>query len=181
MGKTFSRQSKHKVFVLILCGVLLLLSQFQILAVQSVALAWIPSSSTNVVGYKIYYGTTSLNYDSLVDVGSTNAVTIAGLMDGTTYYFAAVAVDSAGGESPFSNEAVYTVPSAAATLAVSPGLGGGFSFSVSGISGYQYVVQSSTDLVNWVPVQTNTAPFTFTDTNAVATPQCFYRTYYLPP
>ena len=158
-----------------------MLSQFAVLAVQNVALAWMPSSSTNVVGYKIYYGTASQNYDSSVEVGNTNVATISGLVEGTTYYFAAIAVDSAGEESPFSNEAVYTVPTFAATLAVSPGSDGGFSFSVSGISGYDYVVESSTDLINWVPVQTNTAPFTFTDPNAAETPQCFYRAYYLPP
>jgi hypothetical protein len=184
MDRKFNRHSKHAVhavFGLILCGLSGLLFQLPALAAQSVVLAWMPSSSTNIVGYKIYYGTESLNYNDVVAVGNTNAVTISGLMDGTTYYFAAIAVDSTGEESPFSNEAVYTVLSAAATLTVSPELAGGFSFSVSGISGYQYVVQSSTDMVNWVPVQTNTAPFTFTDMNASEMPQCFYRTFCLSP
>ena len=157
------------------------MSQFPVLAVQNVALAWMPSSSTNVVGYKIYYGTASQTYDSAVVVGDTNVAAISGLVEGTTYYFAAIAVDSTGAESPFSNEAVYTVPTVAATLAVLPGSAGGFSFSVSGISGYEYVVESSTDLINWIPVQTNTAPFTFTDPTAAEMPQCFYRAYYLPP
>jgi len=49
---------------------------------QSVVLAWIPSSSTNVVGYRIYYGTTSLNYSSQVTVGNTNRATVSGLAEG---------------------------------------------------------------------------------------------------
>jgi len=181
MDKTFSCQSTLKVFVLISCGLWLVLSQFAVLAVQNVVLAWMPSGSTNVVGYKIYYGTASQNYGNSVAVGNTNVATISGLVEGTTYYFAAIAVDTAGEESPFSNEAVYEVPSFAATLAVLGESSGGFSFSVSGISGCEYVVESSTDLMNWIPVQTNTAPFTFTDPSAAETPRCIYRAYYLPP
>jgi hypothetical protein len=75
----------------------------------------------------------------------------------------------------------YVAPSVAATLTALPGSAGQFSFSVSGTSGYQFVVQSSTNLIDWVSVQTNTVPFTFTDTNAASLPQCFYRTFYLPP
>lgn len=52
---------------------------------------------------------------------------------------------------------------------------GQFSFTVSGISGSRFVVQASTDLVHWTPVQTNTAPFTLVDTNAGAYPRRFYR------
>ena len=181
MDKTFSRQSTHEALILISCGVWLVLSQFPALAVQNVTLSWMPSSSTNVVGYIIYYGTVSQTYDNSVAVGDTNVVTISGLVEGTTYYFAASAIDSAGEESPFSNEAVYEVPSFAATLALLPESADGFSFSVSGFSGYEYVVQSSTDLINWVSVQTNTAPFTFTDTNAASMQQCFYQAYLLPP
>ena len=166
---------------MILCGVSLLLSPFPVLATQSVVLAWNPSTDTNVVSYRIYYGTVSHAYVSQVTVGNTNTATISGLADGTTYYFAATSIDSTGDESPFSNEAVYTVPSAAAALTVLPSAAGQFSLSVSGGTGYQYVVQTSTNLINWVCVLTNTAPFTFTDTNAATLPQCFYRAFYLPP
>ena len=50
-----------------------------------------------------------------------------------------------------------------------------FAFGVAGVSGYQYVVEASTDLVNWVPVYTNNAPFTFTDPDAGKFSQRFYR------
>jgi hypothetical protein len=54
--------------------------------------------------------------------------------------------------------------------------GGQFTFNVSGVPGYQYVVQASTNNANWFSVQTNTAPFTFVDANAAQSRQCFYRT-----
>ena len=108
---SFSRRSRRMALKLILCGVPLLLFQLPVLAAQSVVLAWQPSPSTNVVGYDIYYGTACRDYDSEITVGNTNSATVTGLADGTTYYFAATAVDSSGVESPFSNEAVYNVPS----------------------------------------------------------------------
>jgi hypothetical protein len=40
----------------------------------------------------------------------------------------------------------------------------------------EYIVQASSDLVNWTAVQTNTAPFTFVDPNASQFSQRFYRT-----
>lgn len=52
---------------------------------------------------------------------------------------------------------------------------GHFSFNVTGASGSNYVVEATSDLVHWTPIQTNTAPFTFQE-NAATTPgQRFYR------
>src|ERR1017187_6013013 len=73
----------------------------------SVTLAWNPSISTNVVGYNVYYGLASGVYSSVKSVTGSNT-TITGLAAGTTYHFAATAVDALGVESPFSNETSYT-------------------------------------------------------------------------
>jgi len=51
---------------------------------------------------------------------------------------------------------------------------GQFSFTVSGSSGANYVVQTSTNLTDWIPVFTNASPFIFTDAD-VSAPQKFYR------
>ena len=57
--------------------------------------------------------------------------------------------------------------------------GGQFSFSVtSGTTGPDYILQASTDLMNWVSIQTNsspTLPFTATDTNVADFPVRYYR------
>jgi hypothetical protein len=52
---------------------------------------------------------------------------------------------------------------------------GGFSVSSAGISGVEFIVEVSSDLINWEPVQTNSSPFTFVDTNASDYPYRFYR------
>lgn len=59
---------------------------------------------------------------------------------------------------------------------VSPvGLIGQFSFTVQGVSGQQYVVETSTNLTQWTPVVTNTAPFTYMGGNLNQFSQQFYR------
>jgi hypothetical protein len=58
--------------------------------------------------------------------------------------------------------------------------GGQFSLSLPGVAGFAYVIEASADLVNWLPVQTNTAPFTFTSTNAFGSSQQYFRAVYFP-
>jgi hypothetical protein len=68
----------------------------------------------------------------------------------------------------------------ATTLAPAAHVSGQFALTVAGASGHRYVVEASTDLMHWVPVQTNTAPFKFVDTNASQFGQRFYRSVYVP-
>jgi hypothetical protein len=84
--------------------------QYSTLALQSVSLAWSPSPDTNVVGYRVYYGVASRTYTNMVDVGAATNATISGLVEGSTYYFAATAYNILGLESDYSAEVFYTVP-----------------------------------------------------------------------
>ncbi len=59
-------------------------------------------------------------------------------------------------------------------------IGGQLSFNLSGVAGYPYVIESSIDLTTWLPLQTNTAPFTFTLTNAADFSQRYFRAAYFP-
>jgi hypothetical protein len=45
----------------------------------------------------------------------------------------------------------------------------------AGIPGWNFIIECSTDLENWQPLQTNSSPFTFIDTNAASYPLRFYR------
>jgi len=71
--------------------------------------------------------------------------------------------------------AVYAT-AAANLVAANPHPAGQFMVAVAGVTGYTYAVQASTNLTNWVSLLTNTAPFTYTDTNAGKFMGRFYRT-----
>ena len=76
----------------------------------SVDLEWDPNTEPQLVGYKIYWGTSSGNYAFSKNVGKTTVCTITGLDEGKTYYFAATAYDAAGTESDYSNQITYSIP-----------------------------------------------------------------------
>jgi Fibronectin type III domain len=122
---------------------------------QSVVLVWNPSVDTNVVGYNIYYGTVSGEYTNELVLGDVNTATLTGLTAGTTYYFVATATGADGVESPFSNETTYTVP-LPATLALQPVSSAGgvtaVNLTATGAVPSQWMIEESTDLVNWAPV-----------------------------
>jgi hypothetical protein len=51
-------------------------------------------------------------------------------------------------------------------------------FSVTGVTGLNYIVWASSNLVSWTPIKTNTSPFTFAESNNL--PRRFYRAQYAP-
>jgi hypothetical protein len=79
-----------------------------------------------------------------------------------------------------SGAAYVLTQSLAASFASPAWINIGFQTKVLGESGYNYIIQASTDLLTWLSLQTNSAPFTFTDTNAVTYPVRFYRAVLLP-
>lgn len=69
----------------------------------------------------------------------------------------------------------------AAFLAVPPSSPGGqFQVNLAGVPGLIYAIEASTNLVNWMPLATNTSPFTFVDADATSSPGRYYRSVYLP-
>jgi len=88
--------------------------------------------------------------------------------------YTVVASNSAG--STTSATAVLTVyNSAAATLSSFAYDNDQFQFSITGVPGFSYVIQATTDFTSWTSIQTNTSPFTFTDTLATNYQYRFYR------
>ena len=88
-----------------------LLSVCGIVSAAEVRLAWDPSPSMEVTGYKVYWGTQSRTYLQQLDTGLATTATVPGLSDATTYYFAVTAYAPGGLESDYSNEVEYRTPS----------------------------------------------------------------------
>jgi hypothetical protein len=84
-----------------------------------VTLEWDPNSEPDLAGYKVYYGTESGAQLDSVDVGNATTYTVMGLLEETTYYFAATAYNTSNQESSYSNEVSTTTPSLC-TYAISP-------------------------------------------------------------
>jgi fibronectin type 3 domain-containing protein len=84
-----------------------------LLVAQDINLAWDPSTSEGVAGYKIYYkagsgelpmnGTGASEGPSPIKVGKVTSLTLTNLPEGAVYYLRATAYDANGNESGFSN------------------------------------------------------------------------------
>ncbi len=72
---------------------------------KEISLVWEANPESYVGGYRVYYGSTSRNYTSMIDVGLQTNYSITDLEDHQPYYFAVTAYDSSQSvESDFSNE-----------------------------------------------------------------------------
>lgn len=68
----------------------------------TLTLKWDPNPEPDIAGYTVYYGRTSGVYTPLQTVTASTAT--VKVQDGTVFYFAVTAFNSAGLESPFSEE-----------------------------------------------------------------------------
>jgi Fibronectin type III domain len=87
--------------------------------ITSVSLAWNASTSANIAGYHVSYGTTSGVYMKRVDVGNKTSTGISGLTSGRTYYFTVSAYNSSAVESPMSNEVSFSTSSGSSAASIS--------------------------------------------------------------
>ena len=85
---------------------ILFLTTFTVLPgiAHGVFLRWNPNSEADLIGYKVYYGTSSRNYDRVVDLGNVTVYQLGNLLENVSYYFSLTAYDSNGNESGFSAE-----------------------------------------------------------------------------
>jgi hypothetical protein len=71
----------------------------------TIEIEWDPPLTGQAAGYRVYYGTSSGNYQWAQDAGSATSAVLRDLEDCTMYYWAIKAYDSIGQESEeFSNE-----------------------------------------------------------------------------
>ena len=77
---------------------------------ENMTIAWTPSTSPEVAGFKIYYGPSSRVYTQALTVGNVSKLVISGLVGGNKYFLAVTSCDETGAESAFSDEIVYVAP-----------------------------------------------------------------------
>jgi hypothetical protein len=108
----------------------------------------------------------------------SSLLTLKNITTNQSGIYSVTVTDLYGSTNSTANMTVYATPTA--KLAPTVSAGGQYAMTVVGVTGFKYVVEASTNLVNWVPVHTNTAPFTFVDPNAGQFDHRFYRTVYAP-
>ena len=146
----------------------------------SVVLDWTASASTNAVGYNVYYGTSSGNYQTQVNAGNATSVTVSNLTgEQPSYYFVATAYDADGNESAYSSEASFIVSGALTlTIGTSPGSPALLQFPAE--PGHWYEVQATTNFQDWSSIwQSDLAVsnvlMQFSDSDAGSFNSRFYR------
>ena len=149
--------------------------------VPAASLAKVVFSGQNVTFSAAGQGTGPLQYqwkfNSMPIDSGTNAVLALTNLTATqagTYY---VTVTDGSGEAQMLAASLTVYTTAAANLTQGAYVNGQYSFYVSGVTNSQYVVQSSTNLVNWVSMQTNLAPFLYSDPTAGFFKQRYYRAF----
>ncbi|MCP3928429.1 MAG: DNRLRE domain-containing protein [Bacteroidetes bacterium] len=75
---------------------------------ENILLTWQANSEADILGYRVYYGTSSRNYGLPISEESTE-YSITGLDTDVTYYFAVTAVDTAGNESGYSSPEIIKI------------------------------------------------------------------------
>ena len=133
----------------------------------------VTASGTPAVSYQWQLATTNLP-------NATNAtLTLTNVNPGQAGTYRVVVSNSIS--SIASSNAVLGVYATAAASLDSPVRSASqFQLNVTGVPGYNYAVQASTNLGDWLTLRTNAAPFSFADTNAASFPMRYYRTVYLP-
>jgi hypothetical protein len=124
---------------------------------QHVTLGWNASSDPTVVGYHVYYGTTSGVYTSKIDVGTNTQFIVSGLVAGTTYYFTETSYNADSVESSYVPEVSWVIPGILTARLSATNSTTCIQFPVAPAHSYQ--LQASSDLNSWsnlwlTPVQT---------------------------
>jgi hypothetical protein len=151
---------------------------------QQLTLGWKASPDPTVVGYYVYYGTTSGVYTTKIDVGTNTAFTVSGLVAGTTYYFTETSHNTALQESSFVPEISWVIPGVLtvtllSTNSINPtNLTTSVQFPVA--PGQSYELQASSDLNTWInlwstPNQPTNGWIQYTEPYTNTLPARFYR------
>ena len=145
---------------------------------HAVKFRWNASTSTDVTGYRVHFGTASGAYTSNVVFGNVTSGTVSGLAEGVTYYFAVSAFNADGLESDPSNEVSFKT--GLHTSQIQTSADGQSVLAMRGQIGRQYDIEASEDLNTWKLIARVTIPdggsLRFSDPDSPLFARRFYRT-----
>jgi hypothetical protein len=153
-------------------GLLLFGLPSQAQTTASVTLAWNPSLSSGIAGYRLHYGTSSGTHPNIINVGNTTTATVSRLTAGYTYYFVATAYNTVGLESPPSNEVSFNAAAPGwhhidiSALATAPPAAGDPSGYVLG-GGESVVYRGTENHVHRLFAAANQGPWSHADLTAI--------------
>jgi subtilase family serine protease len=138
-------------------------------------------SSNTTLGSITNYGGSLIWSLGNLQVGAGGSMTLNFLVNNTGLYTNSASVIAATVDPNSDDDSVNVIASVSVSTPpvivprLIPGSGGAFQLSVTNDAGANVVIQGSTNLVTWVPVYTNIAPFTFTNFDTTNYQKRFYR------
>ena len=151
-----------------------------------------PTNQTVIAGSTVTFSVTVTNlppgtfyylwrFNGTNTSGDSNTLVLTNVSAASAGDYSVVIVCYDADSPMISSNAVLSVyPSAVPAMSqISYSSANGLQFNVAGVPGFNYIIQTSTNLLDWVPLTTNNSPFAFTDTN-IYCPQRFYRSVYSP-
>lgn len=125
---------------------------------------WEANQETNFAGYKVYIGTQTRRYDTVIDAGRTPGKTIESLLPGRSYYLAVTAYCSNGLESDFSAEVILTLPALGTNTYLVPfrlsfpAAAAAATITFVGEAGRPCFIQACADMRSWQTIGVFTPP-----------------------
>ena len=145
-----------------------------VLVGQTAAFA-VSASGTQPLRFKWYFnGTSALATGTKASLTLTNVQ----LADAGSYLVTVSNTYGFATSAPATLSVYETAEASLTSVTVTPS--NQFQFEIAGVPGFNYVVQTSTNLTDWDPLTTNVSPFNFSEAISVDLSQRFYRAVYLP-
>ena len=141
-----------------------------------ISLSWNPS--VGATSYSIKRAAVSGGSYTTIATAPGSGYVDASLVNGMTYYYVISASNLAGTSSNSAEVNATPLTRVLVTLNAQPQMGGTFDFSFTGQSNVACVIETSTNLIDWVAVLTNTSAdgqFVFTGSNAMTDSARYYR------
>jgi subtilase family serine protease len=144
-------------------------------------------TNSSIPGSTITFSGSKLNWNiSNLPVNAGGTLSLGFLVNSTGVFTNSATVSAFTPDPNTDDNSVAVIANVAVTTPpvivpnFTPGPGGGFQLTVTNDVGANIIIQASTNLVNWVTVYINLAPFTFTNLDSTNYQMRFYRAVVAP-